>query len=304
MGKLRNNMKKAAPYAILAFWIFIQAFPCSGGQIPSTVLKVKVAMANVRLEPSPTSEVVARVSEGTLLEAKSRTGDWYLVSLPPDEQNKIISGYIHSGTVDIVGPEKTQTVAPPEPVRAKVIERETERSEVIEEPPAERSRGKLLYGFFLKLGGMFSPYPGKFSDAWLASFGLDLGLNRNFSLGFEIQPAYRNFSGEETSFWIIPIMVLGQLKAALDLGNLTPSLGFARLFMGGGAGVEASYSVLQHMEDTFTKFETKPAYRVLAGTEIVLKSLRLIFEYQMTMISDPNVDPDFWGHYLLFGLRF
>lgn len=280
-------MKKGAIFilSIVIIYSFSLASASSQGKV-----KVIVEKANIRLQPDSISQIIAQAPLDSILEFTSKTGEWYAVTLPPDESGFIISGYIHQSMVEEVKKDLKPPVTPP--VHLQPVEREQIPYEP-ELPPTPK--GKLFSGFSLKFGWMNSPDAGGFSYAWLSAIGFDLGLHRNFSLGLEIQPAYRNYS--EIDLSIIPLMGFMNAKAGLKLL-------FANLFVGGGVGLEATYSSLKFEGETLTDFDTKLAYHVIAGLEFDLRAVTLIAEYQMTQISDPDIDPNFWRHYLLFGFRF
>lgn len=270
----------------------------------SSKVRVIAENANIRLKPDISSMIIAQVPLGSILEFTEKIGEWYLVNLPPDEKGFIVSGYIHQSFVeevekDYIPRPQVKEVQPvrTEPVEKKQIEYEPVKTQV---PPTPK--GKLFSGFFLKFGWMISPDAGGFSYAWLPGLGFDIGLHRNFSLGIELQPAYRNYS--EIDFSTIPLMGFVNVRGGISLGRLWHRLSFANLLAGFGAGLEASYSSLKLEGETLTDFDTKFAYHFLFGIEFDLKVLALIVEYQMTQISDPAVDPDFWQHYFLFGFRF
>lgn len=64
-------------------------------------IKVKVIVddANIRLKPDLTSQIVAQVPLGSILQAQGKKGEWYLVNLPADEKGFVVSGYIHQSIV-------------------------------------------------------------------------------------------------------------------------------------------------------------------------------------------------------------
>jgi hypothetical protein len=86
--------------------------------------------------------------------------------------------------------------------------------------------------------------------------------------------------------------------------KLGVKLGFLSLFGGGGIGPDLYYSTGEIEGETFSEFKTMLAQHVLAGVELDLKFVGLIFEYQMIMVSDPSVDPDSWSQFFLVGLKF
>jgi|GEM_PF-1076343 len=301
-----KEMKKATILIMLfpLLGFVSQAAPRQEGQF---VVKVVVDMANVRLTPSLQGQVIGQLQTGTLLEAQEKSGEWYLVNLPPDEQGYVVSGYIHQSMVQVIStidraqpaatPKPVETPAQPQPPARETAAYETARTERWS-PPAE----KIFSGVFLKFGWLRSPDPGSFSNAWLASIGFDLGLGRNVGLGLEIQPATRSYS--ELDLAIIPVMAFGNLKAGLNLGQFLSFLRFLNLYGGVGAGVEVSYTKTTYEDETFMDFKSMFAHHLFFGTEIDLGSIRLIADYQLAKVSDPSVDPDSYRHYLLFGIRF
>jgi uncharacterized protein YgiM (DUF1202 family) len=62
-------------------------------------IQVMLEKTNVRAEPDFISEVIHQVQLGISLQAVGKSGEWYLVNLPPDEEGIIISGYIHQSFV-------------------------------------------------------------------------------------------------------------------------------------------------------------------------------------------------------------
>jgi len=65
-------------------------------------LKVNVSVGNVRENPSTNSKVISQVTEGTLLDAVGKEGNWYLVIIPQHEIGPHQRGYVHQSIVDII----------------------------------------------------------------------------------------------------------------------------------------------------------------------------------------------------------
>ncbi|MHB8055108.1 MAG: SH3 domain-containing protein [Candidatus Aminicenantales bacterium] len=90
----------------------------------TTVLKVKVASANVRSEPDINAAVVRQLAAGTLLEAEQMVGDWWEIQVT-DKSGANVTAYIHANVVDVVSggaeptPEETQPVRQAPPARTK-----------------------------------------------------------------------------------------------------------------------------------------------------------------------------------------
>ena len=94
------------------------AKPAAGAQPQeTTILKVKVQVANVRAEPDMNSAIVKQVKLGTQLESRQKIGDWFEIMVT-DETGTAISGYVNSNAVDVVstGGAKPAPQASPPPV--------------------------------------------------------------------------------------------------------------------------------------------------------------------------------------------
>lgn len=269
----------------------------------SAKVRVIVETASVRLRPDISSQILAQVPQGTILELVSKKDGWYLVSRPPDERGSIISGYLHESLIEVVEekaePQRALVKPPREeapPIRPRPEERSQEEYEKTRISERFAPRQNLFRGLYLRFGLLTSPDAGSFSNQWIADFGFDIGLGRYMGLGVEIQPTYRNYS--EIDLTVIPIMGFVNLKAGLNL------LSFINLYAGGGPGLEFSHSSLTIEGQKLSLTETKFAYHLLLGTELNLKAIRLTVEYQMARVPDPSIDPNFWSHFILFGFRF
>ncbi len=296
------KIKKIIVPAGIFFVLFIAAHTLNA-QYAGAKIRVIVETGNIRLKPSLDSTVIKGVPIGSELMVQSKEGEWFLVKLPPDQNGFEITGYVHESIVELSerGTEQTPAVQREAPVRPREPEPQWEP----QPRTATRAYGRapgIIPGLALKFGWQRSPDPGEFSNAWLAAVSFDFALGNNLGLGLEIQPALRSYS--EIGLTEIPVMGFANLKAGLNLGDLLPLLRPLNLFGGGGIGVLAKYTAVDVDEETITNFQTNLAYHVLAGLEFSLGGLRLLGEYQLTQVSDPAVDPDFWAHYLLFGIKF
>jgi len=103
-------MKRTRIFGIL-FLLVGAAFVAA--QTNKIVLKVKVQRANIRSEMNMTAPVIKEVTQGTLLEATQKSGEWYEVTVTND-LGVSLTGYIHMNTVDEVGGQE-----PPPPVKVK-----------------------------------------------------------------------------------------------------------------------------------------------------------------------------------------
>jgi len=131
-------VKKTFVFGLVVFF-FVSVLVFSG---QTTIIKVKVQVANVREEPDISSSVVKQVTVGTLLEAHSKIQNWYEIVITDDAGNKI-SAYINAIVVDVISGEPK--VQEPEPV----VSREPVRREA-SLPPVER----VQYGSEYTPGGL------------------------------------------------------------------------------------------------------------------------------------------------------
>jgi len=71
-------------------------------------IRVTAKRGDVRLDPKPSSVLVAIVSAGVIVTPIEKTGSWYLVELPPNEEGEVIAGYIHQSQVEEIYTEQKQ----------------------------------------------------------------------------------------------------------------------------------------------------------------------------------------------------
>jgi len=120
------------------------------------MVKVKVQVANIRVEPDMNSAIVKRVDLGTQLGARQKVGDWFELILT-DERGATISAYIHSSVVDVVGAGEAKPEEQPRP--------QTKQQPVLQPaaqptpPPAPAAEVKGIWPSIMIFGryGSFSP---------------------------------------------------------------------------------------------------------------------------------------------------
>ncbi|MFW6128840.1 MAG: OmpW family outer membrane protein [Candidatus Aminicenantaceae bacterium] len=172
------NVKKIIPI----FIVFMLLVFSSVGF--ADVLKIRVAVdkANVRLKANLSSQTIGQVSSGTVFKVKKKTGDWYLISLPPDENGFVLSGYIHNSVVEEIGAEQekiSETVE--EPVEVKREEKTNisppphppERQTQYPPPRHKKSLPKMCFGI---KGGYAMLSEAKYSG------GITYGASFTFSI--------------------------------------------------------------------------------------------------------------------------
>jgi outer membrane protein len=124
---------------------------------PSVILKVKVQTANVRTEPDMSSEAVAQVKLGTLLESSNKVGDFYEISIT-DKDGRTVYGFIHASVVEVLGGEEEKAKEP--------------------EPMVKPQRVEPAYAEFKKMGlGLFV------GASSTSEYGSGLAFGANFYLG-------------------------------------------------------------------------------------------------------------------------
>jgi hypothetical protein len=298
-------MKKTGIFLI---GLLIVALAAAAGPAPqTTVLKVVVNRANVRMNPDMQSEVIAVIQSGTLLEAVDKTGEWYHVNLPTEEGATPLAGYIHQSLVTPVNPAPAGRSGLPENPRPAPIRNEPGARDEAEAQPVDREprpAGEHLFsGFSAKIGWMTSPENGGFGDTWLASVAYDFGIQRNFALGFEIQPSFHSYS--DIGLTTIPVLAFVNVKAGFNGGDLVKFLRFINVYGGIGAGAETMFSSIKFDDgESVSKFKARFAFHLLVGAEINLKAVKLVGEFQMMQAKDPAVDTSYFRNYILLGLRF
>lgn len=279
--------------------LFLPAL-CSASAANTYILRIIAEQADVRLNPDHSSEIIAKVPKGALVEASAKEDEWFSVTLPRDESGFTHQGYIHEGVVEMIIIREDQPATPPPPPPKETIQQPVYYQQPAAYPFSPSPN--LFSGFVTKFGWMYKPDAGGIGDTWVVGFNYDIGLHRNFALGIELLPSYRSYSDLEMH--VIPILGFINLKAGLNLGDFIKPLGFIWPYAGAGGGLEAAYTIVSLDDETFTDFSTSGAYHIFIGIQLKFGTLKLIGEYQWIRVSDPNIDPNYWQHFLLFGFRF
>lgn len=175
-------MKKLFLIGLLAF-----VFAVSGlfaGEV--IILKVKVEVANARVEPDPNSPVIKQILIGTLLESRGRLENWYEIVIT-DDKGKIVTAYIHANVVDVVSSQKGKVASKPE--ASKELVREEAPKSVLGTAPQRMvfegnysSGGVKLMGGFCNANITHSEAAGYDLTQWkkplqvfLAGIGFEIG---------------------------------------------------------------------------------------------------------------------------------
>jgi len=115
----------------------------ASGQASKLKVEVSVTTANVRSAPDLTASIVTRLPKGTVLEAEKAEGPWFKVTLPPDKEGVVKTGYMHQSVVKAVEAAAAAPAAPKvKPAAAKPAA----------PPPAPRPESKRRFELSV-LGG-------------------------------------------------------------------------------------------------------------------------------------------------------
>jgi len=115
----------------------------ASGQASKLKVEVIVTTANVRSAPDLAASIVTRLPKGTVLEAEKAEGPWFKVTLPPDKEGIVKTGYMHQSVVKAVeGPAAAPAAPTTKPAAAKPAA----------PPPAPRPESKRRFELSV-LGG-------------------------------------------------------------------------------------------------------------------------------------------------------
>ncbi len=156
-----------------------------------TKVSIKVPMANIRLMPTLQSSVIDRAPSGVELETLAKTGKWYRVNLPPNEEGYVLSGYVHQSIVN----EIYESVLPAGESEEPEAEQDTigeepepvpEPEKQVEPPPQTEMSGRP---FWIGAGAGYTlPFESRLAKGM--SFGGTLGLEIIKYLALEFRFPY------------------------------------------------------------------------------------------------------------------
>jgi len=128
------------------------------------VVKVVSQIAYVRLKTSIESMIISQVSLGAVFEASEKSGDWYKVALPPDEQGFVVEGYIHSTDVQLVVAEETTSVqVSPTVPQTEAKKPAVKEMEKVYRPSRESNvQSSSVFRFFPLWALAYNPYYAEF----------------------------------------------------------------------------------------------------------------------------------------------
>lgn len=146
-----GEMKKSNLGILLVICLMILLISPLLGQAEKTKVKVIVNVANVRLKPDLGSQVIGKIPLGTILEFDQTIGEWFRVTLPPDESGFVIVGYMHNSVVERIVEEPVKEIEKKE-VQEKEEPKKIEEPEKPARPPSIDSKKPLVKENKLKIG--------------------------------------------------------------------------------------------------------------------------------------------------------
>jgi len=170
-------------------------------------IEVTVRSANVRLNPALDSPVVGNAAMGLVLNAEKKTGEWYLVELPPDANGVAVRGYLHESVVREIPAEGKAPKAgmEPKPASARPAVKAAKPATGKKAPARVASARKKLY---IRLGAGYATKSFDYDNSWSfpmygesgsasEKYAVDAsGVAFDVGVGFMITPAL----GVELSF--------------------------------------------------------------------------------------------------------
>lgn len=175
-------------------------------------IQVVVQKANIRAKADLNSEVIGQVSIGTVLKSDLKEGNWYRITLPPDEEGEQRIAYIHSSLVEEITQEKQIGQVQPEKPEKTVQEKvqpETKKEQPIRQVQSVQrkriknpSEGGNEYGLRFSGGGSFFLFGrndfNRYAQSSTDYYNLVASMNPavNFSIDFKEMITGMNFGGE------------------------------------------------------------------------------------------------------------
>lgn len=126
-------------------------------------VEVTVRSANVRLNPALDSPVVGNAAMGLVLRAEKKTGEWYLVELPPDAKGVAVRGYLHESVVREITaePSAPKTAVAPKPAAPA---RPAVKPAVRKKAPARVA--SVQKKIFIRLGAGYASKSFDYDNSW------------------------------------------------------------------------------------------------------------------------------------------
>ncbi len=160
MKKTRNLCKFGVLGVLFVAFLALAAFSFGA----DLRIEVKVRSANVRLKPDMESPVVGNAAMGLVLRAEKKTGEWYLVELPPDANGVSVRGYLHASVVKEISAAAPAPKAGIEPKPARPAIKPAAKPTAGKKAPARVSGArKKLY---VRLGAGYATKSFDYDNSW------------------------------------------------------------------------------------------------------------------------------------------
>lgn len=147
---------------------------------------------------------------------------------------------------------------------------------------------------FLKLGWVFDPDRGSFSNEWIVSVGSDWGFHPQGYFGLEFQGAYYSESTNDpfaVKVKSVPANVFANVKWKSEAEAVRP-------FVGGGIGLVSSYVKVETSGGEENEWIKDAGFHFMGGVEF---SRRWVVEFMGQRIFDSDAA---WEWSVLGGIRF
>jgi hypothetical protein len=210
------------------------------GEAATVILTVKTTKANIRLQPSLESTVITQAPLGAVLTSTGKEGEWYIISLPPNKDGVVVSGYIHQSVVTVSEeqlptdavekniPEMTKPKQEIKTVPEKIPQAPVKSDITRVEPPRQaRPQGtskKFTFRPYFKVGYLllqpsatdfgYSSADGDSLNMYLDVNGLNYGGGVQVLLPFQLGPSLR--LGLDTGFQKLFSMRFDTTSSDLD----------------------------------------------------------------------------------------
>lgn len=286
----------------------VGALLLAGVPVLAAELRVVVARANVRAEPSTSSAAIASLERGALVEERGRKGEWYKVRIPSSG----VEGYIHESLVQAVAKPAVAAPARPSPPETKPAAPSggtrtaapkpatpvpgTKPASAVPPDSSVAAEPKIGYRAFAQGGyGSFSAsesFQAVFGSSSASSFGF--GAEVRYGRFFlQVNRDSSNKTGERVFIVGSEAFPLG-IEDRLKVTPLSVIVGYRFMRLGpvtllGGAGL-GSYAVKEEWDfadPSETVDESFTSYHALLGAEIALhRWVALRAEVQYATVPD------------------
>ncbi len=189
------------------------------GNAAQIKIRVIAESAVILDSPSIDSEVLQKVPIGVILEADAQRGEWYQVTLPPNQEGKIRSGFIKSSFVEVIS--RVETIEPQKKIEpVKTIE--PQQTYIPQPAPEKIAYGKKHYGAggMKVMGGVVSANLDLTTNFDIAGVDFDLDQYKKSKLGFTGGIGYEIGSKISLEIDLFYIQKGAKFQGDITLGDL------------------------------------------------------------------------------------